>query len=216
MTIEMDYEKSNTLMKYNFIKENLDYGYATDKTESIIDICKRVIRYYNDKKKLHQRLFDIVYRNQYSSEERIKHELSNTFIGTLRYRKMGREPFTINTMVYLIHKRLIDDEYFNFVSDDIAYQHLICLLVSVGKLNLKDENGDCLIHVDTAFSLITGDKAFDGNIDGLRLDNDFQLNFRWIYSDLIFEYDKKNQPRFKLKDLPNILGVNNTALLACN
>ena len=208
MLIKLDCENTHEDKKYNFIKENLDYGYASSKNESIIEICKRVIRSYNDKKNLHQRLFDILYPKQFSSEGRILHELNDTFIGTLRYRKMGREPFTINTMVYLIHKRLLNDKWFKFVSDDLAYQHLICLLVSVGKLKLKDENGECLIHVDTAFGLITNDYWFDGNFDGLNLERDFQHNYTWTCNDFVYQYDVKNKPRFKLKDLRSVLGVN--------
>jgi len=194
--------------EYNFIKDNLYYGIYTDNTEPIIDICKRVIRSYNNKKVLNERIFDILYPNQYTSEARIKHELNDTFIGTLKYRKYGREPFTINTMIYLIHKRLLMDEHFKFVSDDINYQHLICLLVSVNKIKLTDQNGDQIIEVDSAFALITGDKWFERDIDGLRLDNDFQQNFRWTCSDIIFYYDKKNKPRFKLNKLNDVLGLN--------
>jgi len=194
--------------EYNFIKDNLYYGIYTDNTEPIINICKRVIRSYNNKKVLYERLFDILYPNQYTSEERIKHELDDTFIGTLKYRKYGREPFTINTMIYLIHKRLLMDEHFKFVSDDINYQYLICLLVSVNKIKLTDQNGDQIIEVDSAFALITGDKWFERDIDGLRLDNDFQQNFRWTCNDTIFYYDKKNKPRFKLNKLNDVLGFN--------
>ena len=60
--------------EYKFIKDNLYYGIYTDNTEPIIDICKRVIRSYNNKKVLYERLFDILYPNQYTSEERIKHD----------------------------------------------------------------------------------------------------------------------------------------------
>jgi hypothetical protein len=194
--------------EYNFIKDNLYYGIYTDNTEPIIDICKRVIRSYNNKKVLNERIFDILYPNQYTSEARIKHELNDTFIGTLKYRKYGREPFTINTMIYLIHKRLLMDEHFKFVSDDINYQYLICLLISVNKIKLTDQNGDQIINVDSAFALITGDKWFERDVDGLRLDNDFQQNFRWTCSDTIFYYDKKNQPRFKLNKLNDVLGIN--------
>jgi len=194
--------------EYNFIKENLHYGIYTDNTEPIIDICKRVIRVYNNKKRLNERIFELIYPKQYSSEQRIKHELDETFIGTLKYRNNRREPFTINSMIYSIHRYLTHDKHFNFVSDDINYQHLICLLVSVNKIILKDENGDQIIDVDSAFNLITGDKWFDRDIDGICLMNDFQHNLEYKSFEYAFYYDKKNKPRFKLNKLNDVLGLN--------